>query len=119
LRARLASEPEAFSGNALLRPVLQDYLLPTAAYIGGPAEIAYLAQSGVLYERLLGRQTPALTRFSATLVEPRISSLMEKYELSLPQLFHGPEETRELLASRRLPTGLDRSFEDAKVVLED
>ena len=53
---RLAdSSPETFSANALFRPVVQDYLLPTAAYLGGPAEIAYFAQSSVLYEHVLGR----------------------------------------------------------------
>ena len=39
-----------------------DYLLPTAAYVGGPAELAYFAQSQVLYEALLGRQPAALPR---------------------------------------------------------
>ncbi len=62
VRAELAGRAAELSPNALLRPVVQDYLLPTAAYIGGPAELAYLAQSQVLYEKLLGRQPVAFPR---------------------------------------------------------
>ena len=73
----------------LLRPVLQDYWLPTLAYIGGPAEIAYFAQVGVVYEKLLGRVTPILPRMSATLLEPRIERLLTKYGLELPEAVSG------------------------------
>ena len=66
----LDAEPERISPSALLRPVFQDFLLSTSAIVGGPAEIAYFAQSAVLYERILGRVTPVLPRFSATLIEP-------------------------------------------------
>ena len=58
----LAAQPERISPSALLRPIFQDQILPTSAYIGGPAEIAYFAQSAVLYERILGRLTPVLPR---------------------------------------------------------
>ena len=51
----LKQTPERISPNALLRPVFQDAILPTSAYVGGPAEIAYFAQTQVLYERILGR----------------------------------------------------------------
>ncbi len=54
LKRRILEKPENFNANVLLRPVLQDYWLPTLAYIGGPAEIAYFAQVGVVYEKLLG-----------------------------------------------------------------
>ena len=77
LQKRIETAPENFSANVLLRPVLQDYWLPTLAYIGGPAEIAYFAQAGVVYERLLGRITPILPRMSATLIEPRIERLLK------------------------------------------
>ena len=83
LLRRIADDPEDFNANVLLRPVLQDYWLPTLAYIGGPAEIAYFAQVGVVFEKLLGRVTPILPRMSATLLEPKIEKLLNKYELSL------------------------------------
>jgi bacillithiol biosynthesis cysteine-adding enzyme BshC len=46
----LAQDPLRFSTSALLRPIVQDTLLPTAAYVGGPAEVSYFAQTGPLYQ---------------------------------------------------------------------
>ena len=86
LLALLEHEPERLSPNALLRPVMQDAILPTAAYIGGPAEIAYFAQSAVVYQRLLRRVTPVLPRLSATLVEPPVAEIMARQELQFPQV---------------------------------
>lgn len=83
----LQAESERISPSALLRPVFQDYLLATSAAVGGPAEIAYLAQSGVLYERILGRQTAALPRLSATLVEAPIAALLQKHGLTVDQIW--------------------------------
>jgi bacillithiol biosynthesis cysteine-adding enzyme BshC len=82
----LAAEPERLSPNALLRPLFQDAILPTAAYIGGPAEIAYFAQSEVLYQRILGRVTPVLPRLMATLIEPAIAATMAAHEVEFPQV---------------------------------
>ena len=83
----LDREPERLSPNALLRPVFQDAILPTAAYVAGPAEIAYFAQSAVAYEQVLGRITPVLPRLSATLVEPAVAKLMAAQELDAPQVW--------------------------------
>ena len=94
----LDAEPERLSPAALLRPVFQDFLFSTSVQIGGPAEIAYLAQSTVLFERILGRQTPPLPRFSATLIEPAIGKLLRKHELELEQVF--AEENAASLAQR-------------------
>ena len=100
----LASEPERISPSALLRPVFQDQILPTSAYIGGPAEIAYFAQSAVLYKRILGRLTPVLPRLSATLVEPAIAELLDRHELSLETIFESTEESlAQRLGARAIP----------------
>jgi len=81
--------PGCFSPNVTLRPVVQDYLLPTAAYIGGPAEIAYFAQLRVVYQ-MLNRQEPCvLPRASFTIVEGRHQKTMKKYGLQLSDFFEG------------------------------
>jgi bacillithiol biosynthesis cysteine-adding enzyme BshC len=49
LHALLEQQPLCFSTSALLRPILQDVVLPTAAYVGGPGEIAYFAQLAPVY----------------------------------------------------------------------
>jgi bacillithiol synthase len=110
--------PERFSANVLLRPVVQDHLLPTLGYIGGPAEIAYFAQIEVVYRKLVGRVTPILPRIFATLLEPRQAKLMDRYQLELPDLFAGPEKFRELVASRALPDSILKSFDSAAQSLE-
>lgn len=115
---QIASRPELFSPNVLLRPVVEDFLLPTLAYTGGAAETAYFAQAGVVYETLLERVTPIVPRFSATLVEPKIQRLLERYGLSVLDVFAGPDELRQKLAEHSLPQDLQRAFEATKQSLE-
>lgn len=116
--ARIASSPEDFSPNVLLRPVVQDYLLPTLAYTGGSAEVAYFAQAAVVYEKLLGRVTPIVPRFSATMVDSKARTLLDRYSLNLPDLFHGPEPLRERLAEHALPGQLQAGFDQANAALQ-
>lgn len=109
----MASDPAALSPNALLRPVMQDYLLPTVAYVGGPAELAYLAQSQVIYHQLLGRMPVAQPRAGFTLLDERSRSLLDRYGLPVTDCFLGEEALREKIASRLVPQQIDRLFEQA------
>ncbi|SEG37672.1 bacillithiol biosynthesis cysteine-adding enzyme BshC [Bryocella elongata] len=86
LLAILEASPERLSPNALLRAVMQDTILPTSAYVGGPAEIAYFAQSAVVYKAILGRVTAVLPRLSATLISPEIGKLLDLHEVSFEQV---------------------------------
>ena len=104
----LEEEPERISPNALLRPVFQDTILPVAAYVGGPAEIAYWAQSGVVYERVLGAVTPVLPRLTATLLEPAIATVMDKDEVQLPDSLSSAEDLALRLGARAMPIELKR-----------
>jgi bacillithiol biosynthesis cysteine-adding enzyme BshC len=114
LIAEIKGYPEHFSPNVLLRPIIQDYLLPTLTYTGGAAEAAYFGQAGVVYEALLGRVTPILPRFSATLVEPKMQRLLEKHGLSIVDVFDGPEALRKQIAAKHLPSDLQAAFDTAK-----
>jgi bacillithiol biosynthesis cysteine-adding enzyme BshC len=118
LIARIGSNPEQFSPNVLLRPIVEDYLLPTLAYTGGAAETAYFAQAGAVYEALLGRVTPIVPRFSATIVEPKMQRLIERHGIAVPDVFAGPEALRRQLAERGLPQDLQAAFEAARKSLD-
>jgi bacillithiol biosynthesis cysteine-adding enzyme BshC len=119
LLAILDSEPERLSPNAILRPVFQDTILPTTAYIGGPAEVAYFAQSAVLYERILCRITPILPRLSATLIEPAIGTVMAQHEVSLPDAMCPPEELAPRLGARAMPIEAKRRLATAGNALDE
>lgn len=119
LLAILNKTPERLSPNALLRPVFQDTILPTTAYIGGPAEIAYFAQSAVLYERVRGRVTPILPRMSATILEPAIAAVMQQHEISLPDAFCTAEEIAQRLGARAMPIEAKKKLAAAGNALDD
>ncbi len=115
----LDAEPERISPSALLRPVFQDFLLSTSVTVGGPAEVAYFAQSAVLFERILGRVTPVEPRFSATLIEPAIGELLRRHELTLERVFAESQASlAQLLAARSMPAEGKSKLAAAGTVLD-
>ena len=114
---RISSHAEEFSANVLLRPVVQDYLLPTLAYTGGSAEVAYFAQAAVVYQALLNRVTQIIPRFSATIVDTKANGLLERYNLTLTDIFQNSDKVREQLAAQSLSQELQSAFEAAGINL--
>src|SRR6266581_1171833 len=105
------TEPEKFSPNALFRPVVQDYLLPTVAFIGGPAELSYIAQSEVVYQHLLGRMPVMLPRAGFTLVDAKAGKLLRKYELQVEEVWAGSQDLRHKMQKQSVPGSLAKDFE--------
>jgi bacillithiol biosynthesis cysteine-adding enzyme BshC len=103
--------PEHFSPNALLRPVMQDFLLPTVAYFGGPSEIAYFAQSQVLYKKLLGRMPVLFPRADFTLVDPKAERILKKYRLDVEDVWSGSQALRNRMYNSAVPKKLAREFD--------
>jgi bacillithiol biosynthesis cysteine-adding enzyme BshC len=91
LRKAVRERPEDASPGVLLRPIVQDHLLPTAAYVGGPAEVAYWAQVFPLYAEF-GMSPPAVApRSGATLLEPKVARTLEKFGIEWARLAGDPE----------------------------
>ncbi len=113
--AQLAlSTPERFSPNVTLRAVVQDYLLPTVAYLGGAAEIAYFAQTAEVYRILERPTTPILPRSSLTLVERHTGRILERYGLSLKDLFSGPETVLSRVVEEHLGADTAKTFTETE-----
>ena len=111
LLKHIADKPDDFSPNVLLRPIVQDHLLPTLAYTGGSAEVAYFAQVGIVDEKLLGKVTPIVPRLSATVVEQKAKSLLERYHLEFSDALQGEDVLREKVAASALPHELQTAFD--------
>jgi bacillithiol biosynthesis cysteine-adding enzyme BshC len=105
--------PQDFSPSALLRSVVQDYLLPAVAYIGGAAEISYFAQSEVVYQHLLARMPVILSRPGFTLVDIKAVKLLRAYKLKVEDIWAGSQEVRrrmELVSvPKEISADLDRN----------
>jgi bacillithiol biosynthesis cysteine-adding enzyme BshC len=112
LAALALREPERFSPNVTLRAVVQDYLLPTVAYFGGAAEVAYFAQTAESY-RVLGRPaTPILHRASLTVVERRTARTLARYGLKLEDFFAGLDAVIARVVEQHLGKDVAGAFDD-------
>jgi len=100
LLRRLQKSPESFSPNVMLRPVMQDFLLPTVAYVGGPAEIAYFAQLRGVYEAFAVAMPAVFPRQSMTLLEKKIAHVLEKYHLQIEDFWTAQGTAAEELIGR-------------------
>lgn len=114
LRERIEAYPECISPNVVLRPVMQDRLLPTAAYVGGPGEVAYFAQLAPVYDRF-GVPMPVIApRLSLTLVAPAVRRILTTYDLTVPDLREGIDRLHRALAVKAGDHDLDAAFEEAQ-----
>ncbi|MBK7380970.1 MAG: bacillithiol biosynthesis cysteine-adding enzyme BshC [Ignavibacteriales bacterium] len=102
--------PQIFSPNVLFRPVCQDYILPTAFYIGGPSEIAYFAQVMPLYKFFNVPPPFIYPRSSATLLEKGLSNALDKFNLQINEIFSDPEAVKQKIIKSIDETPLEDFF---------
>lgn len=100
---RLEEHPDDFIPNVLLRPLAQDTILPTIAYVAGPAEIAYMAQIKPLYDFFFLKQPYIIPRPTVTLVESKIEKILTKHHLDIGNILGSYRKHETELLSRDDP----------------
>jgi bacillithiol biosynthesis cysteine-adding enzyme BshC len=118
LRQIALRAPERLSPNVLLRPVVESALLPTVAYVAGPAELRYLELAASIYDRLgVPRQRP-VPRWSGLLVERRVDRVLEKFGIALGELLApaGPLEAR--LVRAQLPAEATEALAELRAAID-
>jgi bacillithiol biosynthesis cysteine-adding enzyme BshC len=113
-----AEQPQSLSPGVALRPIVQDYLLPTVCYVGGGAEIAYFAQNSEAYRLLDRPATPVVHRQSMTIVESKHRRTLDKFGLDLTDLFDGLDAILQKIGRDQLSESTIEHFRDAMQKLD-
>ncbi|OGU18098.1 MAG: bacillithiol biosynthesis cysteine-adding enzyme BshC [Ignavibacteria bacterium GWB2_35_12] len=119
LRKIADNEPHLFSPAVLLRPVFQDYILPTASYIGGPSEIGYSGQIKELYEYFDVPMPAFLPRHSATLIDNHMLRFLEKQKLEPNYFTRKFNEIEKSLKNILFDKEIEKVFEKAREQIKD
>lgn len=119
----LAEEPERFSSSAVLRPLVQDHILPTVAYVAGPGEISYFAQMREAYSFFDLVMPVIFPRNRAVLVESKIAKILERYGLHVEDVRMSRKELLKTVASKRAPRpavqSCDRKLDVIQTALDE
>ena len=111
--------PELLSPNVVLRPLCQDTLLPTIAYVGGPGEIAYFAQLKPVYEYFRVTMPVIYPRASVTLMEEKIKKILEKYSLELDEMFGDVDAILAKVSEQVSEVKVDALFESLETRMKE
>ncbi len=115
----LEQSPEAFSPNVVLRPICQDFLLPTISYVAGPAEIAYFAQFKLLYEYFDIPEPLIYPRASLTIIEERVQKIIDKFDLNFLQIFQEKELVKQYIVEQISDFKIEPLFTDTAGTIEE
>lgn len=114
IKKLLYYDPSAFSPGVLLRPICQDFLLPTAVYVGGPAEVSYFAQVIPNYSFFNLVPPIVFPRASITILEKHIASSMKKYDLLFNEFFFDENDLVNKILNKVSDMNLEDIFSNSK-----
>ncbi len=106
----LQKQPHKFSPNVLLRPLYQDTVLPTVAYVGGLSEVAYFAQMKEVYNRFSLPMPIIYPRKSLTLIEKNVNRTLKTYNLKVQDMWRNADAKINEIAKEKIPRSLEKAI---------
>ncbi|RIW36312.1 bacillithiol biosynthesis cysteine-adding enzyme BshC [Bacillus salacetis] len=116
----LHSDPHRFSNNVVTRPLMQEWLFPTLAFIAGPGEIAYWGELKQAFEWAGFKMPPIVPRLNLTFLERDTAKIIDDLELSLHTiLLQGVETEKQSYWDSVKDVTLETSIDDAERALRE
>jgi len=107
----LEKQPHKFSPNVLMRPLYQDTLLPTVAYVGGLSEVAYFAQMKEVYQRYNLPMPIIYPRKSLMLIEQKVGKALKTYSLKVQDIWRNVDAKINEIVKGKIPKSIDKAFQ--------
>lgn len=114
-----SSEPERFSANVLLRPVLESAVIPTLAYVAGPGEVRYLAQTRALFEAHGVGMPLVFPRLSVTLIEAKVDKVLKRFDLDVESFRRPVHELVSDVVRADVPDAVQAAIARLRASLKD
>lgn len=111
LYSELEHSPELFSPNVILRPLYQELLLPSVAYVGGGGELAYWLERKSLFRHYQIPMPVLVRRHSALLIDRHTVQKMEKLSLEISAIWLDNDSLTKQYIARQAPETTDFSVE--------
>ncbi|MCD4786532.1 MAG: bacillithiol biosynthesis cysteine-adding enzyme BshC [Candidatus Eremiobacteraeota bacterium] len=105
------------SPNVILRPQVQDYIFPTAAYVAGPSEVAYYAQFKGIYSIFENPMPVIYPRRSITILEKKIQKIIKKYDINFIDVMIDRQDLEKKIISQNYPESLKKTLEDTRTAV--
>lgn len=106
--------PEKFSNNVVTRPIMQEYLLPVLAFVGGPGEIAYWSTLKGVFSLFDYKMPPVVPRLSFTILSEKHNKWMSEFSLQLDDVFYQLQEKKEQWFTSQKQWDIDKKIIEAK-----
>ncbi|WP_339176461.1 bacillithiol biosynthesis cysteine-adding enzyme BshC [Bacillus sp. PS93] len=119
LHTHMEEHPERFSNNVVTRPLMQEFLIPTLAFIAGPGEINYWGELKQAFAVMGFKMPPVMPRLNITILERHIEKKLAERNISLQDAIErGTENQRETYFERQIPEEFTAVMDQAKSQIE-
>ncbi|GIN57605.1 putative cysteine ligase BshC [Lederbergia ruris] len=120
LSEKLKETPEIFSNNVVTRPLMQESLFPSLAFIAGPGEIAYWGELKQAFELWDMKMPPLVPRINITFIEPNIERDLDDLQLTIEDVLkNGVEKQQKTYLDSVTDRDLEMMLDDMNKFLEE